>query len=191
MRPFFLLLLLSPILINAQTRLHLNLFGGFSNYYGDLQDKAITLDQSNGALGAGLKYDITNHLAIRTGFMYGKISADDKRNKPSLQFRNLNFQSKIFEWNVLAEYSFFDLNETKLSPYIFGGLSIFHFNPFTYDSLGNKYYLRPLSTEGEGLPQYPNRHPYKLTQFALPLGFGLKFRVNDNVVLAYELGFRK
>ena len=191
MRLLFLLLLTFPIVINAQTRLHANLFGGFANYYGDLQDKSLTLDQSNGALGVGLKYDVTDHLAVRTGFLYGKIAGDDKRNKASLQFRNLNFQTKIFEWNVLAEYNFFDLNDRKFSPYVFGGLALFHFNPFTYDSLGNKFYLRPLSTEGEGLSQYPDRHPYKLTQFALPLGFGLKFRVTDNVVLSYELGFRK
>ena len=191
MRTIILSLVLFPIMTNGQTRLHATLFGGFANYYGDLQNKPITLDQSNGAIGAGLKYDLTDHLAVRTGFVYGKISADDKRNKTSLQFRNLNFQSKIFEWNVLAEYTLFDLAERKLSPYAFAGLGLFHFNPYTYDSLGNKFFLRPLSTEGQGLAQYPDRKPYHLTQFSIPLGVGIKFRVTDNVILAYELGLRK
>ena len=191
MRPLFLLLFLSPIISNAQSRIHANLFGGFANYYGDLQDKPLTLDQSNLALGAGLKYELTEHIAVRTGFMYGKISADDKRNKPSLQFRNLNFQSKVFEWNVLAEYTLFDLSEKKISPYAFAGLALFHFNPYTYDSLGNKFFLKPLSTEGQGLPEYPDRKQYKLTQFSIPFGVGVKLRVNENVVLAYEFGLRK
>jgi len=191
MRPLCLLLLLFPLLTNAQTRLHGTLFGGFANYYGDLQDKPITLDQSSLAIAAGLKYDFTDHLSFRTGFMYGKIGADDARNKPSLQFRNLNFQSKVFEWNLLAEYTLFDLNDKKLSPFVFGGLAVFHFNPYTFDSLGNKHFLQPLSTEGQGLAEYPDRKPYKLTQFSIPLGVGVKLRVTENVVLGYEFGLRK
>jgi opacity protein-like surface antigen len=191
MRPICLLLLFCPLLTNAQTRLHGTLFGGFANYYGDLQDKPITLDQSSLAFGAGLKYDLTNHISLRTGFMYGRIGADDKKNKPELQFRNLNFQSKVFEWNVLAEYTLFDLNDKKLSPFVFGGLAIFHFNPYTFDSLGNKHFLQPLSTEGQGLAEYPDRKPYKLTQFSIPLGVGVKLRVTENVVLGYEFGLRK
>ncbi len=57
--------------------------------------------------------------------------------------------------------------------------------------LDRRYYLQPLSTEGEGLPQYPGQKPYNLTQFAIPFGGGIKFRVSENVVLAYEIGFRK
>src|SRR5690606_13448162 len=55
----------------------------------------------------------------------------------------------------------------------------------------NKVFLKPLSTEGQGLPQYPDRKPYKLTQFAIPFGAGVKFRVSRNTVLAYEVGLRK
>ena len=191
MRFLSLLLFVFPLFASAQTKLHGTLFGGFANYYGDLQNKPITLDQSSLAIGAGLKYDLTEHIAIRSGFMYGRIGADDKRNKASLQFRNLNFQSKVFEWNVLAEYTLFDMNQKQISPYVFGGLAIFHFNPYTFDSLGNKHFLQPLSTEGQGLAQYPDRKPYKLTQFSIPMGVGVKYRVTDRVVLGYEFGLRK
>ena len=54
-----------------------------------------------------------------------------------------------------------------------------------------KTYLRPLSTEGEGLPQYPDQKPYSQTQFSIPFGGGIKFRMSESVVLAWELGFRK
>jgi hypothetical protein len=191
MRPLCLLLFLFPLVSPGQTRLHADLFTGFANYYGDLQDKPLTLDQSSLAIGAGLKYELTDHIAIQSGFVYGKIGADDKRNKPSLQFRNLNFQSKIIEWNIMGEYTLFDLSTRQLSPYLFGGIALFHFNPYTYDSLGNKYFLKPLSTEGEGLAQYPDRKPYHLTQFSIPMGVGIKFRVTNNVVLAYQFGLRK
>jgi len=191
MRLITLLVFFSPLLTLSQTRLHADLFTGFANYYGDLQNKPITLDQSSLAVGAGLKYDWDEHLSFKSGFMYGRIGADDKRNKPSLQPRNLNFQSKVFEWNVLAEYTLFNMETKQFSPYVFGGVALFHFNPYTYDSLGNKFFLKPLSTEGEGLAAYPDRKPYHLTQFAIPFGVGIKFRVTNDVILAYEFGLRK
>ena len=191
MRKLVLLCFLFPIAVSAQQRWHINLFGGVSNYQGDLQDKPITLDQSNGAFGAGVKYDLTNYISVRAGFNYGRIEADDKRNKEILQRRNLSFQSKIFEVNLLGEYNIFDLSDRRFTPYVFGGVALFHFNPYAYDTLGNKHYLQPLSTEGQGLSIYPDKKPYKLTQFAIPFGAGFKFRISDNAVIGYEFGLRK
>ena len=185
-----LLTLLFPTMLFSQ-RLHVNLFGGFSNYQGDLQGKPFTLDQSNAAFGAGLSYYITDHFLLRTGLTAGKVEANDKLNKPSLQLRNLNFHSAITEGNLLAEYDLFDLNKRKVSPYVFGGLAVYHFNPYTTDTLGNRILLQSLSTEGQGLASYPDRKVYKLTQFSIPFGGGLKVRISDNVVVAYEVGLRK
>lgn len=191
MRKLFLLCLLFPVVLSAQERLHVTLFGGFSNYQGDLQDRTFTLDESNGAFGAGVKYDITSHIAIRSGFNYGRLQGDDKLNKPILQARNLSFQTKILELNLLGEYTFFDLSQNRFSPYVFGGIAVFRFNPYAFDTSGNKVFLQPLSTEGQGISGYPNRKPYKLTQFAIPFGAGIKLRINANAVLGYEFGFRK
>jgi opacity protein-like surface antigen len=189
MKKFLVLGFLLPGVLHAQW--HVNLFGGFSNYSGDLQSKMFTTDQSYGALGAGLQYDFTSHVSVLSGFNYGKVSAADKFNKPELQLRNLSFQSQIFEWNLMGEYNLFDLSEKRFTPYVFAGIAIYHFNPFAYDTLGRKVFLKPLSTEGEGLAQYPDRKPYSLTQFAIPFGAGIKLRITDNVTLAYEIGFRK
>lgn len=191
MRIALLLCLLFPCALFSQQRLHLTIFGGLSNYQGDLQGREFTFDQSNGAFGLGLKYDITARLAVRTSINFAKVGGDDKRNEATLQFRNLSFQSKITEGNLLLEYTLLDMNEKQFSPYFFGGLGIYHFNPYAFDTLGNKIMLQPLGTEGQGLAQYPDRKPYKLTQFAIPFGGGVKFRISNNTVLAYELGFRK
>ncbi len=59
--------LLFPVTALSQPRLHLTLFGGVANYQGDLQAKPFTLDQSNLALGLGVKYDITPNFALRRG----------------------------------------------------------------------------------------------------------------------------
>jgi hypothetical protein len=83
------------------------------------------------------------------------------------------------------------MEDRIVSPYVFGGVAVFHYNPYAYDSLGNKQFLKPLSTEGQGLAQYPGSKPYKLTQFAIPFGGGIKFRISQNTVLSYEVGLRK
>ncbi|PWT76029.1 MAG: hypothetical protein C5B59_07430 [Bacteroidetes bacterium] len=190
MKKFLIAGLLLPGLLQAQ-RWHINFLGGISNYSGDLQSKTLTLDQSNFAFGAGVQYDVTRHISVLSNLALLKVSAADKYNKPDLQFRNLSFESQIFEWNVLAEYNFFDLTKKVFTPYVFGGVAFYHFDPYAFDSTGRKIYLQPLSTEGQGLPQYPDSKPYSLNQFAIPFGAGIKLRITENVVIAYEMSFRK
>ena len=192
MRKFALLCLLVPVFSYAQEsgRLHLTLFGGVANYQGDLQGRTFTFNQSNLGIGAGLKYDLTPHFALRTGIQYGTVEASDKQsNDALLRARNLSFQSRILEGNLLLEYTLFNMEEKKISPYLFGGIALYHFNPYSFDTLGNKVYLKPLSTEGQGV--IAGRKEYKLTQFAIPFGGGIKFRISSNVVLGYEIGLRK
>jgi hypothetical protein len=181
---------LIPTFLHAQ-RWHVNVFGGIANYDGALQSKLYTLEESYGAFGAGVQYDLTRNFSVLSDLTLAKVGASDAYNKPSLRARNLSFQSQILEGNVLAEYTLFDLSRHRFSPYAFAGLAVYHFNPYAYDTLGHKVYLKPLSTEGEGLPEYPDRKPYALTQPAIPFGGGIKVRVTDNVVLAYEVGVRK
>jgi len=190
MRKLLLLSMFCPVVALCQQRFHVTLFGGLSNYAGDLQDHRFTLQQSNFALGAGIKYDITPNVALRLAFNHGTIEGDDKKSTdPLLQARNLSFISRINEGSLLVEYTPLNMEDYTISPFIYSGITVFHFNPYAYDSVGNKVYLKPLSTEGQGLA--PDRKPYNLTQFAIPVGVGVKFRINDNTVLAYELSARK
>ena len=84
-----------------------------------------------------------------------------------------------------------NLNERKYSPYFFAGLAVFHYNPYAYDANRNKVYLKPLSTEGEGVAGYPDRKQYSLTQMAIPFGGGIKFALTDNIRIGLEVGLRK
>src|SRR5690606_15533698 len=61
----------------------------------------------------------------------------------------------------------------------------------TYDTLGTKIFLRDLGTEGQGLPQYPDKKMYNLVQIAVPFGGGIRLRLSDNVHISYEIGLRK
>jgi hypothetical protein len=119
------------------------------------------------------------------------IEAADGKNMASLQPRNLSFKSRLYEASLVGEYTFLDMDYKQFSPYVFAGFALFHFSPYAFDTLGHKVFLQPLSTEGQGLAQYPDRKVYQRTQISLPFGGGIKFRVQDNVMLGFEIGMRK
>src|SRR6185312_12909269 len=190
MKRVLLALLFFPVASQAQW--NVNIFGGFSNYIGELQAAPYTTAQAHLAFGAGLQYDFTAHFSLLTNINYGKVGGSDAfAQQADVRARNLSFETSIGESNLLAEYNLIDLRKHQFTPYIYAGIAVYHFNPYAFDSLGHKVYLRPLSTEGEGLPQYPNVHPYALTQLAIPIGGGIKFLISDQVVLAYDIGLRK
>lgn len=173
-------------------RYALDLFGGASNYQGDMMEKRYTMQNAKLVIGFGGSYIINTHVRVRAMVSLAKVGANDKYTKdPFLLARNLDFTSNVNEFSVTAHYDFLDLANYRVTPYIFAGLAVFHFNPYTYDSLAGKTYLKPLSTEGQGLSAYPDRKTYGLTQLSIPFGGGLRFRLNDEITLAWEIGLRK
>jgi hypothetical protein len=186
------LLLLFPLSSIAQQRVNLVLNAGVANYTGDIQDKRFTGDQSGVSLGAALSVRLIKNLYIRGGLAYGKVGADDKKSKrPDNLARNVNFKSSIVEASAVLDYSLLDIKKYNFAPYVFVGLGFFHFNPYTHDTSGTKYYLHKLGTEGQGLSVYPNRKPYSLMAMAIPFGGGIRFRINQKTVIGYEIGLRK
>ncbi len=175
------------LISQAQKSVDLDFFLGTSNYSGDLQDKRFAFSQAHLAGGLGISYEITNHFSVRAAFKIGKISADDKlgRNKE----RNLNFSSQLTEGALDVQYLITPLGSHVLSPYVFAGVAVYHYDPYTFDSAGRKYYLKPLSTEGEGF--ISGRNNYNLTQVAIPFGVGVKMPLSDNINVGLEVGYRK
>lgn len=192
-RPILLLVTICSSVCCSAQNLRLNLFAGISNYQGDLQGKRFTLNQSQPAFGLGASYDLSNKFIARAGFTYGKVTGNDQKNTTAkgIEFRNLSFKSTITEFHLGVEYNLFDLSYRDMTPYAFVGAAVYHFNPYTRDATGNKVFLKPLSTEGQGLSQYPDRKPYNLTQFAVPFGLGVKVYMSERLQLGLELGLRK
>jgi hypothetical protein len=169
----------------------LDVFAGTSNYQGDMMDKRYSMQNSKMVLGFGASYILNGHIRIRGLLSFAKVAANDKyATDQALFVRNLNFATNINELSVTVHYDFLDLSYYKFTPYIFAGLAVFHFNPYTYDSTVGKVFLKPLSTEGQGMSGYPDRKPYGLTQLAIPFGGGIRFRVNDDIAIAWEVGLR-
>jgi hypothetical protein len=172
-------------------RFHIGLFGGVSAYNGDLTDKIFPKHKTKAAIGISGNYEYSDRITFRVGLTHGKVGGDDQYSeKEEAVKRNLSFETSITELSALAEYYFYDFNDRRFSPYVFAGLAVFHFNPYAYKD-GEKIFLQPLGTEGQGLAAYPDRKPYSLTQLAIPLGGGLKYAISDRIRIAFEVGLRK
>lgn len=171
------------------------ILGGGGNYQGDLSNNSSTvyLGQTHFAGGVFGRYNVNDFISVRAGFNFTSLSGADA-NAPVGVFRdrNLSFQTDIYEGSLIGEFNILRYQPYNLanpfSPYIFGGIAFFTFNP-TAEYQGQRIPLQPLGTEGQGLPDRPE--PYQTQQFAIPFGFGLKYALNDHWNIGIELGIRK
>lgn len=165
----------------------IGVFIGGSYYIGDLNpSKHFNFTQP--AAGAFYRYTPNYRYAFRGGFNYGSIMGDDSQSDdPDQLQRNLNFKSNIYEFNVLAEFNFYEYrisnDKYKFTTFLFLGLDVFRFKP--QGKLGNNWIdLQPLQTEGQA-------KRYKLTQVGIPFGVGMKMNVSKQVGIGLEWGPRK
>ncbi len=142
--------------------------------------------------------------ALRLEATFGTVSADDKvlaKVAPSTfgrYERNLNFKSKITDFMLGFEvhplYIFGAGKEEweppSFSPYLLAGVGFFSFKPQTTLN-GKTVDLQPLSTEGQGFTEYPDRKPYKLNQMNIPFGVGVKYELNSNINIRAEFVYHK
>ncbi|HTD92954.1 MAG TPA: DUF6089 family protein [Chitinophagaceae bacterium] len=172
-------------------RFHVGVFGGLAAYNGDLADKLFPRKVTNGAIGVTGNYELTENLMLRAGFTYAVLGGADRNSRnEELVSRNLSFETALREFSLLGEYYIQNLYDHRFSPYFFAGLAVFHYNPYTFNGTNDKVFLKPLSTEGQGIAGYTNK-PYSLTQVAIPLGAGLKFALTNNLHIGAEVGLRK
>jgi hypothetical protein len=187
----FLIIFINIEYIYAQ-RTEIGFLLGGSYYIGDLNPKKHFLG-TQPALGVIYRYNLNTRFAWKSNFYAGRLQNSDALSKAD-EKRNLSFRSYIAEVSTQIEFNFFDYMtgdvKKPFSPYIFGGISIFKFNPQAeYD--GKWYDLQPLSTEGQGTTEFPDRHPYSTIAFAIPFGMGLKLAIVQKFCFGLEWGIRK
>jgi hypothetical protein len=169
----------------------LGLFVGKMNYQGDLNPSSFKFSNSKPVIAVSVRQSINRFISLKGGFAIGSLSAADRYNRDYLKPRNLSFNTTIKEASLSMEAALLDLATKRFTPYIYGSVSIYHFNPWTHDKNGEKVFLQPLSTEGQGLSQYPKQKPYKLTQLNLGFGGGARYAINDNMNIGVEFSQRK
>src|SRR6187401_2449009 len=164
---------------------------GKMNYLEDLNPNSFTFSHSKASTGITIRQSLNRWISFKGGFAIGQIDAADHYNRDYLKTRNLSFKTTIKEVSIGLEASLLDLSTSHFTPYVFGDAVLYHFNPWAYDISGNKVFLNPLSTEGQGLSQFPEQKPYKLTQIAIGFGFGARYAINQNINIGLEMIQRK
>ncbi|MFN8357150.1 MAG: DUF6089 family protein [Spirosomataceae bacterium] len=178
--------------------------GGHANYYGEFASYRQVLPAlSNIRWNATASYTrhFSQRFSARIGLTWIRLFGDDYNfkndaTKQLLFLRNLHFRNDVKELSILGVYDLVNGGKnfqfrTKLVPYLFGGVAVFAHNPEAkapVDFGGAWTDLKPLRTEGQGLPGYAT--PYSLVQLAVPMGIGVRYKLNNRFDIAAELGFR-
>ncbi len=188
------------------------LFGaiGFSSFLGDLGGanqigthfiKDLDMIATRPVLSGGIRIKPYSYLGIKAVLTLGVLRGDDKWTTERFRNnRNLNFRSPIVELCTQAEfyfvreraikiYSFKTIGRKKknLSAYAFAGVGgLFFMTQCRYDV--KWYNLKPLSTEGQGLPG--GAKPYKLVTVVIPYGLGGRWTLDRKYSVSMEIGLR-
>ncbi len=181
-----------PAMLQAQFT-ELGVFGGGTNFLGDVGNQNIHVPQSWVA-GLTFRYQFNPHYGIRFQGRIGEVKNDDAlSNWVYKQERNLSFRSSLWEAAVMVEINFFEYitgsKKKNHTPYIFAGIGLFGFNPQAQYTDGEWYDLQPLGTEGQGT-QLNASGKYGLAGISLPFGIGYRWSIGNSTSIALETGLR-
>ena len=168
--------------------------GGVSYYTGDLNSDHFS--SSNPAASFIVRRNLDRRFSFKGEVGIMSIDADDRNSdNPVGLDRGLHFRSQIQELSSQIEFNFLPFETGSVlynwTPFIFGGISLYNFNPQAENSNGQWVELQPLGTEGQGTTAYPDRKKYSRTQIALPMGGGVKYTLNDRLNLMLSFSGRK
>mgnify|MGYP006432666951 CR=1 FL=1 len=178
------------------------------NYMGDIVPKdapaSFDLGFTRPTIGVTLERRILPMMTVRAGLTYGTLSGDDYTSvirafgsveaamqDPSARFRlyrNLHFRNRIAELSAVATIDlrqnrgFFYQRPSGFTPYLMFGVAATYSNPQAKPEEDIPWVdLRPLETEGES---------YGSIVLSFPLGFGVKYKLNDRIDIGAEIGVR-
>lgn len=183
---------------------------GVCNFLGDLGKKEPVGRTYYADLEASLfrpsvsiffKNNFNYFFALKGSLTYGMWAGDDKLSHTEKfmddawfrNYRNLSFKSNFMEFAVTGEVNMMKFMPGSSShwicPYFVAGVGFVHFNPKA-EYNGEWVSLRDFGTEGQDMPQYPDRHKYSLIQPVIPIGIGVKMNIQKFLSIGLEIGHR-
>jgi hypothetical protein len=189
---------------------------GTSGFLGDLGGQPgkgkqyspadLNFNQSRAAVGFGARYKLQRSINVAGKFSYLNVRGDDaKTTNVYRNNRNLNFKSNIYELSVRVEAGYQStkrggsrygvrrnygrMKNITHNLYGFLGVGAFYYNPKGREANGTWVALRPLHTEGQGLPGGPKQ--YSNFSVCIPIGVYYKVTINKVWSLGIEFCYRK
>lgn len=190
---YFLLLFFGTFSTQAQYH-EVGIMTGITNYLGDLVPPQEYFLGTNFAIGGTYQYNFTDRISVRGNIFWGQLTGSDRNSSydSGRRQRNLDFQTHLLEISALAQINILPFhpkrNKKPVTPFVFLGVGMFHFNP-TSMYKGERIYLQPLGTEGQGMDGYEKK--YNLVEISIPMGVGVKFFLHKRFHLSLEFGLRK
>lgn len=201
---FILLIMASKQASQAQLMdafVHEGEFGvsvGAGHYFGDLT-AGMKLYNMKPKLAGGVFFrkQFNNYVGVKVAANYAFLGYADKytsyKENQVKKIRNLSFNTNIWELSISGDFNFFRFQpgfpEYRFTPYVSLGIGAFTYDPYAYLN-GEKYYLRPLGTEGQGSTAYPALKPYGSMAICFPLGVGMKYGINEKINIFGEVTYR-
>ncbi len=164
---------------------------GAGHYFGDLNTRA-RLNRPKIAGTVFFRKNMGNYIALRVGVSFAQLGYSDQYNTHNtyMYTRNLSFNTNVWELALQGDFNFFRFMpgepEYSFTPYITLGAGVFSYDPYAY-LRGEKIYLRPLGTEGQGSSLYPDRKQYGSMAICIPFGAGIKYAFNERMNIAFEV----
>ena len=164
---------------------------GVAHYFGDLNNRS-RINRPKLAIGGFIRKQFGDYTAVRLSGHFARLGYSDiySSNEYDLR-RNLSFNTNIFELALQGDFNFFKFNpadpECTFTPYATLGVGVFNYNPYAYYK-NQKVFLRPLHTEGQTF--YKNRKEYGSMALCFPIGFGVKYALNDRINVSFEITHR-
>lgn len=176
---------------NNLSRSEIGMMGGGSFYFGDLNSEPFKNTNAAGQLF--YRYNIHSRLSFRANLTYGFIEGYDSQSKFEVdRNRNLSFQTNLWELGSGVEISYFPYEiggrKYRSTGYLFAELALTRINPKA-ELNGDLIELQPLGTEGQG-SSLSDRNRYSKVQLAVPIGFGYRLTLTQNIALNFEYGIR-
>jgi hypothetical protein len=169
---------------------------GAGHYFGDLNTR-VKLNRPKIAAGIFFRKNFGNYIAVRLAGNFAQLGYSDVYNEhnETMRRRNLSFNTKVWELALQGDFNFYRFMpgepDFRFTPYITFGVSAFSYDPYAYLK-NEKYFLRPLGTEGLGSSDSSlgNRKPYSTMAMAIPFGVGIKYALNDRINIGFEVVHR-
>ena len=186
---------------------------GLSYYMGDLNPTK-PFAMSDLEYGGVVRFNYNNRWSFRFDYTHATVKADDAVVKWRPE-RGLSFTTNLNDFSFVAEFNFLEYYtgnpKRNVSPYIFGGISLFQYTPYTYinDTVELnlfKYYTEDtklLSDSASFFDKLIGREkaPFKIkgkdgdiligTGVSIPFGVGVKFALSKHMAATVEWRMQK
>lgn len=180
--------------------------GGLNRIGTDYSPVDLEMVETRSAFTIGYRHKIFKWFNVSGSFNYLIVRGDDRLTAEEFRNnRNLNFKSNIFELAAKLEFVYmanrvghrYGIKKTLTRRMknrswdftAFVGVGGFYFNPKGRNAKGQWVKLKPLHTEGQGLPGGPQQ--YSNYSLSIPMGCAYRIYFNRKVCVGLELNFRK